>query len=373
MSLLYTEVESDLRATVRDVLADRCPPGTVLALIDQGAPCDSGLWSTLAEDVGVAGLLIPESLGGMGASPREAAVVLEELGRAVAPVPFLTSAVLATTLLLRAGTPEADKHLADLATGASTAAVAVSLAAHPHRPGRPGAEAPVARDGRVSGVVRGVAGTESADVLFVPVDGAVHAVTDFAVDTVTSLDLTRPIATVTLDAAPAVPVCDDPGALPFALACTAGLLASEQLGVAEWCLDTTVAYAKERKQFARPIGSFQALKHRLADLWLDLVRTRAAARSAADHLAGALADPDLTGSAPAEQVRTSIAVAQSWCGPVAVHAAEECVQIHGGIGMTWEHPAHLYLKRAKADSIALGTVGDHHDALAELADVPSPA
>jgi alkylation response protein AidB-like acyl-CoA dehydrogenase len=135
----------------------------------------------------------------------------------------------------------------------------------------------------------------------------------------------------------------------------AGLLACEQLGVAEWCLDTTLAYVKERHQFARPVGSFQAVKHRLADLWLDVVRARAAARAAV-----------------AEGGAVTVAVAQAWNAGVAVHAAEEAVQLHGGIGMTWEHPVHLYLKRAKATEIALGTPGDHREALASLADLPGP-
>ncbi|TLF52385.1 acyl-CoA dehydrogenase, partial [Nonomuraea sp. KC401] len=174
-----------------------------------------------------------------------------------------------------------------------------------------------------------------------------------AVEVVPSLDLTRPVATVTFDRASArrLGACDLAGVLRAG----AALLASEQLGVAEWCLGTTLAYVKERHQFARPIGSFQALKHRLADLWLDVVRARAAARSAA-------ADPSAV----------SVAVAQSWNAGVAVHAAEEAVQLHGGIGMTWEHPVHLFLKRAKAGEIALGTPGDHREALASLVDVRGP-
>jgi alkylation response protein AidB-like acyl-CoA dehydrogenase len=178
-----------------------------------------------------------------------------------------------------------------------------------------------------------------------------------------------------------------------ALTFGAGLLASEQLGVAEWCLTSTVDHLKERKQFARPVGSFQALKHRLADIWLEIVGARAAARNAADRLAASpplplplppapsglsAEDGSATGrgtelSGEAATAATAAAVAQAYCAEVAVHAAEECVQLHGGIGMTWEHPAHLYLKRAKADEIALGTPGDHRDALAVLADLPAPA
>ena len=122
-----------------------------------------------------------------------------------------------------------------------------------------------------------------------------------------------------------------------------------------------MGYLKERKQFNRPVGGFQALKHRLAQLWLEAVGLRAAARNAADALA--------TGS---EDIDVAVAVAQAYAAPVAVRAAEEALQLHGGIGMTWEHPVHLYLKRAKADSIAYGTAGSHRAALAELADLRSP-
>ncbi|MCK2212594.1 acyl-CoA/acyl-ACP dehydrogenase [Actinomadura sp. ATCC 31491] len=346
MTLLYSEVEEELRASVRALLADRCPPAAVLKRVES-EPTDLDLWKTLAGEIGVAGLLIPEELGGAGAGAGEAGVVLEELGRAVAPVPFLTSAVLATRALL----PTRDALLGELAEGRRTAALAVSFAASPYRPGR--GSSVRAEGGRLSGTVTGVAGADVADVLLVPVDGDLYAVEGVAAEVVPSLDLTRPVATVTLDRAEGrrVGACDLAATLRFG----AALLASEQLGVAEWCLETTLAYVKERHQFARPIGSFQAIKHRLADLWLDVVRARAAARNA-------VADPSAV----------SVAVAQAWNAGVAVRAAEEALQLHGGIGMTWEHPVHLYLKRAKSAEIALGTPGDHREALASLADVPGP-
>ncbi|WP_157251340.1 acyl-CoA dehydrogenase family protein [Nonomuraea typhae] len=346
-SLLYTEVEEELRAAVRALLADRCPPAAVLRRAESAQVHDLELWKTLAREIGVAGLLVPEEYGGAGASAREAAVVLEELGRGVAPVPFFTSSVLATKALLDLGERDLIRQLA---AGEKTAALAVPFAATPYHV----AGAPLEiGDGTVTGTVTGVAGADVADVLLVPsADGTVFAVEarHAAVTTLPSLDLTRPIATVVLDAAPArnLGVCDLGAVLRFG----AGLLASEQLGVAEWCLDTTLSYVRERHQFARPIGSFQALKHRLADLWLDVVRARAAARNAC------------AGDALA------VAVAQAWNAGVAVHVAEEALQLHGGIGMTWEHPLHLYLKRAKATEIALGTPGDHRAALASLADLP---
>ncbi|WP_405140916.1 acyl-CoA/acyl-ACP dehydrogenase [Sphaerisporangium sp. NBC_01403] len=359
MTLLYSEVEEELRAAVRDLLADRYPPATVLARIESASTYDADLWKTLARDIGAAGLLIPEDLGGAGASAREAAVVLEELGRAVTPVPFLTSAVIATQALLESGADAARDLLTALAGGETTAALAVSFAASPYS----ATSQVTAEGGTLTGRVAAVAGADVADVLIVPASGALYAIdaADATVEPIVSLDLTRPVSTVTLTGAPARRISADLAPLRAALDAGAGLLASEQLGVAEWCLTTTVAYVKERHQFARPVGSFQALKHRLADLWMEIVQARAAARNAADALASGT------------DAATAVAVAQAWCGQVAVHAAEECLQLHGGIGMTWEHPVHLYLKRAKADEIALGTPGDHRNALARLADLPGPA
>jgi alkylation response protein AidB-like acyl-CoA dehydrogenase len=347
--LLYSDVEEDLRASVRALLSDRAAASSVLARTESGDPVDAKLWRALA-DLGVTGLPVPERLGGAGASWRETAVVLEELGRAVAPVPFLGSAVLATAALLAAGD---ETLLPDLASGAKTAALAVPFST------APGAQlhAVTVAGGRVSGPVTTVADALIADVFLVPVGDTLYAVdaSEVTRTPVTSLDQTRPVADLAFDNAPARalgPALDD------ALTAGAAMLASEQLGVAQWCLDTTVEYAKTRRQFARPIGSYQAIKHRLADLWVAITQARAVARYAADCLAAD--DPDTPVAA---------AVAQAFCGPVAVKAAEECVQLHGGIGFTWEHPAHLYLKRAKSSAIALGSADRHRMALARLVDL----
>jgi alkylation response protein AidB-like acyl-CoA dehydrogenase len=175
------------------------------------------------------------------------------------------------------------------------------------------------------------------------------------------LDLTRRLADVTLTGAPGRRIADPATgreAVGQALLTGAALLASEQLGLAQWCLDSTVEYTKGRYQFGRPVGGFQAIKHRLADLWVDVTQARAAARYAAAVLADG--DPDAVVAA---------SVAQAHCSAVAVRAAEECVQLHGGIGFTWEHPAHLYLKRAKSSAIALGTPDRHRAALANLVNL----
>jgi alkylation response protein AidB-like acyl-CoA dehydrogenase len=129
--------------------------------------------------------------------------------------------------------------------------------------------------------------------------------------------------------------------------------------VAQWCFDTTLAYTKQRKQFGRAIGSYQAIKHRLTDWWLEVGSATAAARYAADTAARGDQDAPIAAY-----------VAQSYCSGTAVRAAEECVQLHGGIGMTWEYPAHLFLKRAKSDQLALGTAYRHRSRLAELVDLP---
>jgi len=349
VNLLYTDVEEDLRASVRDLLTDRCPPETVLRWAEQDQPYDKALWRMLATELGCAGLAVPEEVGGAGASLRECAVVMEELGRALAPVPFLGSSVMATTALQVAGETAL---LADLASGERTAALALPFSA------APGLWAPAEE------TVTSVADAATADVLLVPATDGLYTVDATAVvrTPVTSLDLTRPLCDLTIDRAGATRIADaETGrrAVDAALVAGAALLASEQLGVAQWCLDTTVAYVRTRHQFGRPIGSFQAIKHRLADLWVAVAQARAVARYAAGCVA--IADED----AP-----VAAALAQAFCGPVAVTAAEECVQLHGGIGFTWEHPAHLYLKRAKSTALALGTADHHRAALAELVDLP---
>ncbi|MEU0403678.1 acyl-CoA dehydrogenase family protein [Streptomyces sp. NPDC006197] len=374
--LLYSETEDDLRAAVRAVLADRAGHQTLLDRIETDEPYVPGLWKSLAGDIGAAGLLVPEELGGQGASHREAAVVLEELGRAVTPLPYLTSAVVATeTLLGLAGQGgPAVELLAELASGRTVAVLTVPLStapdAEPFPPGAPDAEpSPSAATGAgplPASTVAGVADAVAADVLLVPRADGLYAVParEASVEPQTPLDLTRPLARVTPEPGSGTRLADAGAAraaVRRGLLAGAGLLASEQLGLAAWCLEETVRYTRERHQFNRPVGSFQALKHRMAQLWLDLVGARAAARAAADALA--TGDPD----AP-----LTVAVAQAYCSKVAVRAAEECVQLHGGIGMTWEHPAHLALKRAKSDQTALGSAGRHQDAIAALMDLPAP-
>jgi alkylation response protein AidB-like acyl-CoA dehydrogenase len=388
---------------------------------DQVRPAGAALWSTMIGQLGVGGLAVPVELGGAGAGPRECAVVLEELGRAAAPTPYLGSAVLATyallscsdTDLLSATTATRDL-LSRLAAGTATATLTVpfsttpgtplahSVTATPH-PSRnsagvgpfdrtetatptesrqgvaadPAGEEPgwAALTGRVSSVADAL----DATVLLVPTPHGLYAVDADAPGVtrrpIVSLDVTRPVCDLEFHGASGRLLAGGDAAadaVELALLAGAGLLASEQVGLAQWCLDTTVEYLRDRSQFGRPVGSFQALKHRLADLWVSVSQARAVAR----YAAGCLAELDFGPAAPAAaerlaEVRVAVALAQAHCADVAVRAAEECVQLHGGIGFTWEHPAHLYLKRAKADALAFGTADQHRTRLAELVDLPA--
>jgi len=373
--LLYSDAERALSDALASLLADRGGPDNVLARVESAQTYDDKLWQAVGTDLGCAGLLIPERDGGAGASYREAAAAAEVLGSFVAPVPFLGSAVVATAALLSVGSQGG--LLAKMADGGVTAALAVPFASAPGSAfpasirvagSKPGdATTGVAR---LRGMVTGAADALPAGVLLVPADGVPQALylVDVAAEgvgkaPVTSLDMTRQLCDLSFDDAPGTLIASGPAAsraVDAALAAGAGILAAEQLGLAQRCLDMTVAYVKERKQFARPVGSFQGLKHRLADLWVSVTQARAASRYAAACLA--------TGSADA---KVAVALAKAYCSEVAVQAAQECVQMHGGIGFTWEHPAHLFLKRAKADSIAFGTADAHRAALASLVDLPA--
>lgn len=358
--LLYTDVEESLRSSTSRLLASRLDARAIADCFD-GDDAARDVWGPLAAQIGVAGLLVPEDLGGAGASTREAAVVAEALGRGVAPVPFVTSAVVATSLLVAAGDAA---RLEELVAGEATAVLAVPLST---TPGVPATTVEVI-DAGLAGRVTSVADADRARWLVVPArraDGPLelHVVDAEAVTTeaVVSLDMTRPLSDVVLDGAVSTVLADGGRAEDLvrdALLHGAGVLASEQLGLAQWCLDTTLEYVKGRHQFGRAIGSYQAVKHRLADLWVDVVHATAVARYAADCLARGDDDRDV-----------AVSLAQAVCSDVAVHAAEQAIQLHGGIGMTWEHPAHLYLKRAKADQVALGTSEWHRTRLADLVDV----
>lgn len=357
-NLLYSEDEEQLRASVRALLDDHAPWQSVLGRTEADQPVDTKLWRRVAADLGCAGLPVPEAAGGAGASWRELAVVAEELGRAVAPVPFLGNAI-ATALLMELGVPE----LAQVATGELTAAVLVGAGTSPR--GRlPELHAAA---GRVNGRVTAVGDVTAADLLLVLAGDTVYAVEPatpgLEIRPVPSLDMTRPVADVTLDGVSGRILASGPevvAAVRRALQIGSVVLAAEQLGLAERCLELTVDHLRTRRQFGRPIGEFQALKHRAADVWVRISQLRAVSRYAAECAAGGLAD-----------LPVAAALAQAHASGTAQHAAQECLQLHGGIGFTWELPVHLYLKRAKSAAIWLGTADQHRLALADLLEIPA--
>ncbi len=388
--LLYSDAERALADSLTALLADRGGLDKALARTESAETYDDALWHAVAAELGCAGLLIPERDGGAGASYREAASAAEALGAAVAPVPFLGSSVVATAALLSVASAAPSRAVADLlrrmADGGVTTALATSFATSAGKafpaevrvaPPRPGDSA--AGVARLRGMVSGVADALPAGVLLVPADGVPHALYLVEVSAqgvakapVVSLDMTRQLCDLSFDDAPGTLIASGAAAsraLDAALTAGAGILAAEQVGVAQRCLDMTVAYTSERRQFARPVGSFQALKHRMADVWVAVSQARAASRYAAACLATAPLDPlDPLGNPDA---KVAVAMAKAYCSEAAVLAAQECVQLHGGIGFTWEHPAHLYLKRAKADSIGFGTPDAHRAALAALVNLPA--
>lgn len=366
--LLYSEVEQDLRTNVRRLLGDRCDWTEVLARCETDQPYDLDLWRTLAEELGLAALLAPGELGGADAGARELAVVAEEVGRSVAPIPFLGN-VLSTAALVRCDpSARVREILPQLADGSQLSTVATGLAAPPHAPFPQEVRA---ANNELTGTVSAVVDLEVSGYVLVPaldVDGPALYLLDTSVagvtrEPATPLDLTRRFGALVLDRAVAERIAgrsSAPQVLRHAVTTAAGVLASEQVGLAQHCLDTTVDYVGQRQQFGRTIGSFQAIKHRLADLWTGVSTARAAARNAVDVLSRD--DPE---------AELATAIAQAYCSDLVVLAAEEHLQLHGGIGMTWEHPAHLYVGRAKSTQLSFGSAERHRQRIGELVDLTS--
>ena len=333
-----TEERAQLRGVLRDLFAT--PPEA-----DGGA-----LWSRMAKEIGVQGLAIPEEFGGSGFSFAELAVALEEAGRALAGAPLLSTVVLAAHTLLLAGDRAAcRRYLPGIADGTLTATVAgfdgdAELTATPEFGGWVG-------DGRADFVLDGA----GADVILVTAGGRLFACEAGAHGLVREprpvLDGTRPQALVTLRQTPLVPI-GAPGAAAAVVARVLDVgraaLAAEQVGGSAHALEATVAYVGQRRQFGRPIGSFQAVKHRLADLLVEVEAARSVAAYAAACVDGASGELAVAASA-----------AQVVCSETFRRAAAEYVQLHGGIGFTWEHPAHLYVRRARADEVLFGTADEH--------------
>jgi len=327
-----------------------------------GPGYDEDAWRLLGTEMGLAGLGIAEDLGGAGGGLAELTLVNEELGRALLPVPFFSSTVLAGQILARCPDTGPDV-LARLSAGDGLAAFAGTDPDGCWRPDRLPFRA--GADGRLHGqasfVLDGAAATHLVVAAQTPAGGDLFLVSA-AADGVRrqpleTLDPTRAQARVGLDGVPGTPLTTGgTGAAAAQAGLDAALvvLAAEQVGGAAACLDLAVEYAKIRHQFNRPIGSFQAIKHRLADLLL-LVEM---GRSAVDRALAAEHDP--------ARLAEAAAVAKIWCSDAYTTVATENVQIHGGIGFTWEHDAHLYFRRARADEQLLGNATFHRDRLATL-------
>ncbi len=351
-----------LQKTVREALGEMSPPARVRALMATESGWDPRLWRRLSNELGLPGIAVDERYGGSELSERELAVVFEEAGRALLCAPLFAVAALAIPLLTAVGDEDACRRwLPSLCDGSRTATVVTT-----DRHGRHGPDhiEVTADGGRLHGRAGYVVDGATADVVLTPARTpaglAVFAVDRGApgvdVTPLVTLDQTRRQAHLTFSAAPATRVgqggASDAVARMFAVSCA--MLASEQVGVAQRCLDMTVAYTRSRIQFGRPVGSFQAVKQKLADMLIRVESARSAATAAAQ--AAAAGSPDTPWVA---------SVAKAYCSEACMAVAAETIQLHGGIGFTWEHDAHLYFKRARASEEMLGTPRDHYDRVGE--------
>jgi alkylation response protein AidB-like acyl-CoA dehydrogenase len=381
MKLAYSAEQQELKESVRRFLADRVPLPRVRELMDSPDGTDEKTWRYVGSQLGLQAIAIPEEYAGAGFTFAEQAIVLEELGAALYPGPYLASAVLAATALL-ASTDEAAKHglLPGIASGETVATLAfteddgswepdvIRLAARQAAEGE-NAESENAAghnvggwvldghksfvlDGHIAELILTVARTSAGLSLF-----AVEAGADgLARKQLPTLDQTRRLARLEFSSVPAR-LIGAPGEATAILSRTLDIAAiaqaAEQLGGAQRALDMAVSYAKIRHQFGRPIGSFQAIKHRCADLLLEVESLR----SAVGYAAAAVAEDSA-------EVPVIAALVKALASDTYFHVAAENIQIHGGIGFTWEHDAHLYFKRAKASELFLGDASYHRERLA---------
>jgi len=363
----FTDEQVQLRTAVRKFCAENFDEQTVRRLMESDPPFDAKVWTRLGTELGVLGLSVLEADGGVGGSLVDQAVAVEELGASLACGPVFGTVFLAIPALVAASSsPVRDELLGELVEGRRTAAFAVADRAGAFDPA---AVTVTASGDTVTGTVERVVDAGAADVLLVAASGP-DGVALYAVEAagpgvdrtpLVTLDLTRPQATVRFSDAPARLVSDSGEAqrvIEHALQVGSALLAVEQVGAAQHLLDLSVEYAKARLQFGRPIGSFQAVKHRLADLLVDLEH----ARSAAYHAIWALADDLDVEDDPA----LAASIAQATASAAFARVATDTIQVHGGIGFTWEHQAHLYFKRATTDAALLGTPEQHRSRVAEL-------
>lgn len=367
MALIPTDEQEALRDVMRSFLARYSSEADVRAVMDGADGYDSTAWQMAADQIGVQALAIPEELGGAGYGFDELAIVMEEAGRSLFPAPLMSTAVLATSALVSVGGSLAQDYLARIVTGELIATVAVSEALLHWDPAdimttaeasggnwRLSGSKPYVLDGRQAGLIIVAARTTNGVSLF-----AVESNADgMAVDPLDSMDQTRRLARVSFARTPAALLGEDGSAwetMRVVYDRALAALACEQVGGAQAALEMTVEYVKMRQQFGRPIGSFQAIKHRCADLLVEVE----SARSAAAYASTAVA-------AGADDASVAASIAKVYCSLAFYHVAAECIQMHGGIGFTWEHPAHMYFKRAKSSEALFGWPAHHRDRIARL-------
>ena len=367
MNFAFSEEQEQLREFVRSFLEDKSAEAAVREQMDTEQGFDEAVWSQMAEQMGLQALAIPEEYGGQGFGAVEQIVVLEEMGRALLCAPYFSSCVLAANTLLQSGDEDAKKELLPgIASGETRATLAFT-----EENGR-WDEAGITMqatgsgdswtldgtkmyvlDGHTANLILVAARTDNGVSLF-RVAADAEGLTRTALST---MDQTRKQAKLEFSGVPATLVGDDGAGwsvLETVLDLAAVALAAEQVGGAQMCLDMSVEYAKVRVQFGRPIGSFQAIKHKCADMLLEVE----SAKSAAYYAGWCAAEMN-------DELPQVASLAKSYCSEAYFHAAAENIQIHGGIGFTWEHPAHLYFKRAKSSELLFGDPTYHRELLAQ--------
>ena len=364
MNFAFTEEQEELRKTVRAFLEAKSSEEAVREQMETDNGFDDAVWAQMGEQMGLQGLAIPEEFGGSGYGYVELGIVLEEMGRSLLCAPFFSTVVLAANALILSGDDAAKQaHLPGIAAGATKATVAFT---EPNgRWDESGIEAIADADGKITGTKSFVLDGNTADLIIVAaktaagtslfaVAGDAAGLTKTALST---MDQTRKQAKLDLDGVQGTLIGTDGGGwdiLQGMLDLAAVGLAAEQVGGAQMVLDMAVEYAMVRVQFGRPIGSFQAIKHKCADMLLEVE----SAKSAAYYGMWCAAEMN-------DELASTASLAKAYCSEAYFHAAAENIQIHGGIGFTWEHPAHLYFKRAKSSELLFGDPTFHREQLAQ--------
>ena len=369
MTFTLTEEQHELAGAVASFLDKRSPETEVRRLMEAGGAPDPAVWTQLSGQLGLSGLIVPEQYGGGGFSFLDFALVAERTGAALLVAPLLSTVTAASAVMLSTDEDLKSDYLPALASGEQIGTLAVAEESGSWDTSATDTTVEIGTDGqiRVSGVKMYVTDGQHADIFIVSARSPLGAVGLYAVEanspsvTVTPLsmlDMTRPQARVEFASAPARPLTGDIAMTERVMATAAIILAAEQVGGAQRCLDMAVEYAKIRVQFGRPIGSFQAIKHKCADMLLDVESARSAAYYAASVLDDDSDNPSI-----------AAALAKAYCSSAYTRVAAENIQIHGGIGFTWEHPAHLYFKRAKTSEILFGDPAWQRERLAALVGI----